>query len=316
MIIIDYRNICKIASYSILSGSIACSWPTETEEIASRIVKRIYCLLLDYSKPNDRIIFANDKPPYWRARYVNQWYSDRGLEPIGYKANRLSAPWPFAASQEQINQIYALLLQQLAGAFGATVIEDEGLEADDIFGLITANVKTETITAISMDSDWRQLAGPSVTVVDPATGEQYMEPLDIRPKLVAGDRGDNVMGCPKAKKDGSAGTTSWGISGAEKLVAKHPEDWDAKLDAAILEKNYNLIKLPCPLWDSAAAYSNLMDMAQTHGVGDTNGILDQYGITEPVRKQLSDKAERQKWIEALRARLQTANIPKPEVPAP
>lgn len=303
MVIVDFRNIAKIASYSILSGSVACCFPTEAEEISHRIAKRLYCIRLDY--PDEQLIFANDRSPYWRSAYLNKWYSDRGLEPIGYKANREGMSWPFADSKERINEVYDAVEQLMSGALCATIVEDRGLEADDIWALLAATA-TEPIIGISSDSDWRQLCGPLVTIVDPTTALTYKEPSDIRPKLMAGDRGDNVQGCNKRKKDGSLGSTMWGIDGAEKVLLLNDLK-ELPIDQDVVERNRVVIQLPTPIWDVKQARLSLNSCFIEPKECDNKAILDQFGITVNVRKLLSDKAERDAWIEKLRAKLQVMN---------
>ena len=309
-VIIDMRNIAKISSYSILSGTIACSWPTEPQEIAHRMAKRLYCIALDY--PGQQLIFANDRAPYWRAAFINNWYAERQQEPIPYKGNRTGMPWPFASSSEMLNEIYAMVQTQMALALGAIIAEDVGLEADDIWGIMAATA-TEPITGISSDSDWRQMCreeNPSIFVSDPSTGIVHTKPVDISPKLVAGDRGDNIMGCRKFKKDGTPGLM-WGIDGAAKLIAKGG-DWAEKLDKEVLERNYSLIKLPCPDWDLAEAKESLvkcMKSAVALDVDSANAILDKFGLNEANRKMLGQKAAREQYIQSMRAHFAKENLP-------
>jgi len=302
MVIIDYRNICKISSYSILSGSIACCFPTETEEIAHRIAKRIYCLRLDYA--DDQIILANDRAPYWRTAYINKWYSAQGLEPIAYKGNRDGMAWSFASSKERLNEVYDVCEKQLADALDLTIYEDNGLEADDIWGILASTTK-DKIIGVSSDSDWRQLCSETINVLDPSTNILHKDPVDIRPKLISGDRGDNVMGCNKRRKDGSLGATNWGIDGAQKLLTK--KNWSEGLDEAVLEKNYNVIKLPPPLWNLNEAKTALDACRIDPKLCDVKGTFDSFGLTEPVRKLLTDRSERDAWIAKMRAHLQIEN---------
>jgi hypothetical protein len=316
-VILDWRNICKIQSYSILSGAIACHFPTEPEEIAHRIAKRMYCIRFDY--PEATLIIANDHGPYWRKEYVNAWYNDRGLEPIGYKANRASISWPFASAREDIDALYNQVLEQLLMPLSATRIEDQGMEADDVWGLLIKHyqdIPDLEFVGISSDSDWRQLCGPRVTVVDPSTNITHKEPADIRPKCIAGDRGDFIMGCNKKRKDGTPGTTMWGIDGAKKLLLTD-ENWESKVDMEIFERNYNLICLPCPLWNVADAFKALEPAVQKpadYRGTEAETIWDSYGLTAPVRKMLEKRAERDAWITKLRSHLQIMNKAKEVLP--
>lgn len=299
MVILDYKNIAKIATYSVLSGSIASTFPTELEEIANRLCKRLFCIRLDY--PTEKIFFANDKKPYWRSAFINKWYADRGQEPVVYKGNREGRPWPFETPEATMEVLYHQIKMHMGHLLEAVVVEDTGLEADDVFGLLAMST-TEPVTGISSDSDWRQLCSDRITVLDPATNTKYAEPFDIRIKMVSGDAGDNVKGCPKRKKDGSAGTTCWGTTGAEKLLKE--EGWQSKVDKDILERNRVLVQLPCPLWDLKSASEALSSCMVTPTAGRG---FDFYGLTAPVRQELRDKATRDAWIQKLRAQLQQNN---------
>lgn len=89
LIVIDYRGLAKTVTYSLVSGAIACIFPDEPSEVGHRILKRLYCIRAEH--PKATIVLANDvKGPsgYWRNVYMEKWYQDRGLEPVGYKANR------------------------------------------------------------------------------------------------------------------------------------------------------------------------------------------------------------------------------------
>jgi len=306
MVIIDHRNICKIASYSILSGTISSIFPTEIEEIAHRIAKRLLCLRLDF--PNDTLAFADDKKPYWRTKYINQWYVTRGLEPITYKGNRGQSVWPFQTTPERMDKLYNELKLRMAEALNALIIEDVGLEADDVWGII-AKSATVPMVGVSTDSDWRQLCSiDKITVLDPAQNIKYCAPVDIRPKMICGDRGDNIMGCPKRRKDGTLMKSNWGIDGAMKLLAK--PNWQLGLDGEILERNRILIELPCPLWDLKEleeALSSCITTPTTVTTEERDAIFTRYGLTVSVRQSMEDQAARSAWIESMRVKLQEQN---------
>jgi len=314
IVVVDWKNICKICSYSILSGSVACCYSTEPDEIAHRIVKRMFCIRAD--NPDANLIIASDKAPYWRHKFINKWYNDRGLEPIGYKSNRSSMSWPFASSKETLDDLYAHILNQVCNCLDAICIQDVGLEADDVWGIIASSEKEKTVQGITSDSDWQQLCGNNITVLNPVTNEIIIEPADIRAKCIAGDRGDNVLGCNKKRKDGSPGATMWGIDGAKKLIATHTEsEWSRLVDWDTYTRNYDLIKLPCPLWNLEEAVYELGSIIKNPinlTYEESTKILDTFGVTEPVRKLLSDKAERSIWISKLRAYLQEKNAKKAE----
>jgi len=309
LVIVDYRNLCKICSFSTISGQIANIYATEPEEIAHRIAKRLYCIRAE--NPDASLIFAIDTAPYWRHAYIINWYNARGLEPVGYKANRASQSWPFSIGKESMDALYTDVLVKMSTALEALRVGDEGLEADDVWGVMVASTpKSVKILGVSTDSDWQQLCGGNVAISNPVTGELITTPRDIRAKCIAGDRGDNVMGIPKRKKNGLIGTKMWGIDGAEKLVATHTDTELQQMfinDKETLDRNRTLITLPCPDWNLAEAANAMEACIKPFDIGDGATILDSYGITAPVRNLLLDKTERDIWISKLRAHLQEQN---------
>lgn len=296
-IVIDWRNLAKIQSYSIMSGSIPMQMPTEMEEIAFRISKRMYMIKLDHKE--DNILIAVDSKPYWRTKYLNDWYTSRGLEPIKYKGNRDDSNWPFKTSVEEMEDLYAQLLIDLSGAIGAKVVEDEGLEADDIWGLVAST--SESAVGYTNDSDWAQLCNGNISCVNLSTGEITNEPYDIRIKWIGGDSGDNVKGCAKNKKDGTPAKNGWAHKGAKELL--NDPDWTKVVDADELERNRIVTTLPCPLWDMDQASDDLISCIKTYPRND--GVWDKYMVTAPIRKQLNSKEERDIYIQRLRMHLQS-----------
>lgn len=297
-IVLDWRNFAKNVSYSIMSGSIACAFPTEVEEIAHRIIKRLLCIRLE--NPDARIIIANDVGPYWRKDWLLKWYSDRGLEPVLYKGNRVKQTWPFATSKENIESLYKQLLVDGAKIIDAVVIEDKGLEADDIWGVLS-EVLTD-IEGWSADSDWRQKIKDGVTVYDFTQELLHSSPIDIRVKWLAGDGGDNIKGCTKFKKNGQPMEKGWGKDGAEKHITENPEDWHKVANKDELDRNWMVTTLPCPTWDVEQVAEILRDLSVQHSTvcEEFERLCDFYGVTASVRALLTKKAERDAFIAKLR----------------
>jgi 5'-3' exonuclease len=295
-VLIDFRNLCKIASYSIMSGEIACTFPTEMEEIGYRIVKWLLALRLDY--PEDQLYLLNDKPPYWRSAFLVDWYTKRGLEPVIYKGNRNTQPWLFKTSKTDLETFYDQIKNDMSFLLEATIVEEVGYEADDIFGLMARTM--DNVVGCSNDSDWRQLCSDNVSILDLYTNMLHNDPIDIRIKYIAGDAGDNIKGCPKKKKDGTS-TTNWGPAGAAKLL-QEGADFEEILDEDILLRNTILVKLPCPIWNIAERAAAL----PKHRITSGNGF-DHYGVTAPIRAIMRDTASRHQWVNQLRTRLQQSN---------
>lgn len=296
-LIIDYRNLVKNLSYSIMSGSIACAYPTEPEEIAHRIMKRFFCIRAEY--PEARIIIANDKPPYWRHSFLLDWYSKKGLEPVIYKGNRSGASWPFQTDKVSMENLYSQMLEHSANSIGAIVVQDKGLEADDIWGILTQKLDGEII-GFSGDSDWRQCITKEkkIRVYDFTRDIMHYEPIDIRVKYLAGDSGDNIKGCTKFKKNGEPMKNGWGKDGAEKHIEANPDTWHVGIDKDELDKNWMVTTLPCPTWDIDQAEADLLESSVRYEV--TDEYWDRYGVTANVRKSLQEKANRDAFISRLR----------------
>jgi len=295
LIVVDWRNLAKNVSHSLRSGSVACIFPTEPEEISHRIMKRLFCIRAEH--PDATIVLANDRQPYWREKFMLDWYGERGLEPVTYKGNRAGMAWLFQTPPGEMEQLYSMLLAQGAASIGATVVQDQGLEADDIFGVL-ASCATGEVIGWSGDSDWAQLVSDRVRVYNFCTGE-FREPLDIRIKWIGGDSGDNVPGVPKRLKSGAPGRGNWGTQGAMKLLAQG--NWAENLDLDHLERNRILTTLPCPLWNLDQAEQGLIESAQKYD--RTDEFWDRYGVTPAVRKLLGDRAQREIWIDKLRLHL-------------
>lgn len=296
LMVIDWRAFVKNISYSTLNGKIACSWPTETEEIGHRVAKRFYSLMKDY--PEYHIVIANDMRPYWRHDYLTDWYTARELEPVVYKGNRDNVSWPFTTPVEEMERLYATLKFDMAKASGATICQDQGLEADDIFGILAATSGCNVL-GITLDSDWGQLVGENVRVFNFAKNE-WMPKTDMRVKYIAGDSGDNVKGCPKFKKNGEPTAKAWGFDGAEKfLKTADPDKWYEGFDVDHMEKNWVVTTLPCPLWDLKQAEESLGECSVSYE--EDPSVWDTWGLTEPVRAVLDKKAERDAFVAKIHA---------------
>jgi 5'-3' exonuclease len=293
ILVIDYRNLVKNLSYSIMSGSIACAYPTEGEEIAHRVMKQFYSIRAEY--PEATIILANDRRPYWRHKYLLDWYTAKGIEPVIYKGNRDKISWPFQTPPADMETVYAMLLEHAARAIGGIVIQDKGLEADDIFALVAVTTDEEVI-GYSADSDWCQLVDGRVKIFDFTQGIMRTEKADIRIKWIGGDAGDNVKGCTKYKKNGEPMAKGWGKDGAKKLLEDH--EWESKVDADELYRNKVVTTLPCPEWDAQEQVTCLHEVAVVYE--QTDELWDRYGITANVRKLLSSQAERENYLKRLR----------------
>lgn len=295
VVVLDWLNIARRLSYSILSGAVAPAFATEPDEIAHRIMKMMFVYRAE--RPDATFIFANDTRPYWRHEYLFNWYVERGLEPVEYKGNRKDTAWVFATPKEEMTRVWDYMLVVAAKSVGGQVIQDVGLEADDIWGVITATAPDDVhIIGYSSDSDWRQCIKDNVQVYDISTGELHSEPTDVRIKWIGGDRGDNVKGCTKLKKDGTPSKTGWGETTSAKLL-KDP-DWESVLDPDELTKNKMVTTLPCPEWNVDEAMEAMLGLKVSYE--QTDEFWTRFGITPQVQKLLALGAERAKILEEFR----------------
>jgi len=307
-VVVDYRNICKIQSYSIFSGNIPSIFPTEFDEIQHRIAKRLFCIREEY--PDAIMILAADTPPYWRHRWLNKWYSEQGLEPVEYKGTRAKRSWNFETPKESMDSMYEIIYEQVGNLIGAYRICSQGLEADDIWGII-ATVGFGEIIGISTDSDWQQMIGKfdnrRVVIDDPVKNIVVSEKADITMKLIAGEAGDNIIGCPKIKKDGTS-SKNWGIDGVKTLLKDNPDDWReaGKIDKKIVERNRMVIQLPCPMWNISDVAEELNEVTiapVTYTEDEQNALWHGYGMSVRARELYKSKAERDKWLTSLRLKM-------------
>ena len=118
-----------------------------------------------------------------------------------YKANRPETPeeikiqWPYCRDMTQ--------------ALGVAIVEDEGIEADDLIGTLARKAEAEgfDVTIITSDKDFYQLVGPHIRLWDtmkdrrigiPEVEERFGVPPDHVVDVLGlmGDSVDNVPGVP------------------------------------------------------------------------------------------------------------------------
>lgn len=303
-IVIDWRNLCKIMDFSILSGATACTWPTEVEEIQHRLMKRLLCIRMDHPEAN--IILANDVKPYWRTKYLEEWYAEREeLEPVVYKGNRESAVWPFQSSKEEIEAMHDKVYNDASALLQMYQLGDKGMEADDVWGVVTASAKVKVL-GISTDHDWGQRCRKGmVEIENPLTGKLVTEELDMRPYYLGGDSGDNIKGCPKYTKAGALAKNGWGLTGAIKHIEANPDSWEDVTDKDHLAKNKHVMQLPCPAWDLSVVNDWFGKLTKIQPIPeDVETVWVSYGLPKQARKKLSESTERKTFINNIRGKLQ------------
>ena len=116
-----------------------------------------------------------------------------------YKANRPPAP-------EDLKPQFPII-RDAANAFNLTIVEEEGLEADDLIAALTYKAEEQNLpaTIISSDKDLMQLIRGNITMYDPMKNKaigpnEVVEKFGIRPDQICdylsllGDSSDNIPG--------------------------------------------------------------------------------------------------------------------------
>jgi len=108
----------------------------------------------------------------------------------------------YSVMAEDFQTNYRELLPQLAAAIGIDVLGVEGVEADDLAGiLISASSKSADIVCVTADRDWLQLGieNPHVSIFDPKQykflGSSCSSVAQfLVEKAIKGDTSDNIFG--------------------------------------------------------------------------------------------------------------------------
>ena len=293
VVVIDFKCIYNIALYSILNGKRACMFPTQEDEMKHRLFGILTCTRFKY--PEAKIILANDTKPYWREGYMNKWYLERNQETVLYKGNRLDKDWVFQSTEEDMESAAGQVKISASRALDFYVIEDMGLEADDVWGLLVKQNDYDNLIGLTTDSDWAQLCGDKVAIEHPLTGELSRQIYDIRIKYVAGDPGDNILGCQKTAK------TRWAEKGVKNLLVK--DNWYEGLDKEVLDRNYVLTTLPCPLWNLEQSLKMLEQITSVPKPCNFFDEASQYGYNEKLIEELKNEAAQDSFMDGLRSRL-------------
>lgn len=209
----------------------------------------ILCKMITEERP-DGIIVAFD---HARQTFRNQIYSD-------YKGNRKATP------PELISQFP--LIKDLLKKMGIVVIEEEGIEADDIIGTAAKSLDGKKII-LSGDRDLLQLISQNtevwltikgVTLVSKVTTENLQENFSIsRPdqvielKALMGDSSDNIPGVAGiGEKTATKLLSEFDnienlYANIDKISGKLQEKLLAGKDSAFMSKTLATIKTDCVL---------------------------------------------------------------------
>lgn len=255
-IIIDGSSLVHRAFYALpLLTTASGQYTNAVYGFATMLVK-----LLDEYKP-DAIVVAFDKS---KITFRNEIYGQ-------YKAHRKATPTELS---EQFP-----LIHQLLDAFGITIIEQAGYEADDIIGTMTTKAiqASYEVMIVTGDRDALQLLQPSVKVMLTRKGISDMEVFDteafqikygvnssqlIDLKGLMGDSSDNIPGVPgigektAVKLIAEFGTVENLLENIDKVSGKKlQENLHNHADLALLSKKLASIIIDMPLVFNPEEYS-------------------------------------------------------------
>ncbi len=219
-------------------------------------------------------ILEEEKPDYLVVAFDVHAKTFRHLLYADYKGTRKSMPEEL---REQVP-----LMKEVLRAMHVTIMEREGLEADDILGTLAKKAEAEgmEVSLVSGDRDLLQIATDQIKIRIPKTKQGRTEIEDyyakdvlaayqvtpvqfIELKALMGDTADNIPGVPKI---GEKTATELMVSfGSIENIYAHLDDISKKSVRETLAANRELadlskvlatIKLDCDLeldWESARA---------------------------------------------------------------
>lgn len=168
-----------------------------------------------------------------------------------YKGNRhKEESWACETTLEQYYTIRDRLADRLGRLVKGKAVSVKGAEADDIAAVVATYSKHQVVL-MSGDGDWRQLLlrgehvrmhnlyNNSKVEFHAEIAEQVKNDLLI--KVIGGDAGDNIKGCPRMDRKGRACLAKDGV---KKLLEKTPlSEIPATLDPLYLQKNRMMMHL-------------------------------------------------------------------------
>lgn len=190
--LIDGSSYVYRAFYAMRNLTTSKGIPTNAVYILARMLLK---LLKEQS--SDHICFILDPPG---PTHRHEMYEK-------YKANRPKMP-------ESLEIQFPYILK-VVEALGIPIIQQEGIEADDIIAALTLKYRAEAkVTIISGDKDLMQFVGGNVVVWDTLKDKLYdrnavIEKYRVAPEYIAdllaimGDSSDNIPGVPGIGEKGA-----------------------------------------------------------------------------------------------------------------
>ena len=188
-------------------------------------------------------------------------------------------------------------------AFGWPLLEQEGLEADDIIGCIASQNEELPLNILSYDKDLAQLVNKRVSLIQPGKNntwltqgvEEVQEKFGVRPEQIVdylallGDSSDNIPGVPGVGPKTAAKLLAQ-FGNLERLLANLNEVDSARLQEALqqssemLQRNRELVELELdclPNWQgiesirrTAPNWRKIMDLAKEQNFNSLIRIIE------------------------------------------
>ncbi|MGB5980715.1 MAG: DNA polymerase I [Nonlabens sp.] len=230
-------------------------------------------------------VIRREKPEYLAVAFDKEGSSDRVEMYADYKANRDETP--------EAIRIAIPYIQRILKAMHIPIVEEAGIEADDLIGTLAKQAEKEgfTVYMVTPDKDYAQLVSDNVYMYKPARMGNGIEIWGIpevqkrfeveRPEQVIdylgmmGDASDNIPGLPgvgdkTAKKFIAAyGSMEELLENTDQLKGKMKEKVIANAELGILSKKLATIRLDCPVTFNAKNYTlDDPDVEQVHEIFD------------------------------------------------
>lgn len=216
-------------------------------------------------------VIRREKPEYLAVAFDKQGSAERTELYADYKANRDETP--------EAIKIAVPYIQQILKAMHIPIVEEVGIEADDLIGTLAKQAEKEgfTVYMVTPDKDYAQLVSENIFMYRPARMGNGIEIWGIpevqkkfeveKPEQVIdylgmmGDASDNIPGLPgvgdkTAKKFIAAyGSMEGLLANTHELKGKMKEKVEANKELGLLSKELATIRLDCPVTFDASKYT-------------------------------------------------------------
>ncbi len=216
-------------------------------------------------------VIRREKPEYLAVAFDKEGSKERVEMYADYKANRDETP--------EAIKIAVPYIQKILKAMHIPIVEEAGIEADDLIGTLAKQAEKEGFTTymVTPDKDYAQLVSENIFMYKPARMGNGIEIWGIpevqkkfeveRPEQVIdylgmmGDASDNIPGLPgvgdkTAKKFIAAYGSMEGLfENIHELKGKMKEKVEANKELGLLSKQLATIRLDCPVVFNANNYT-------------------------------------------------------------